>query len=331
MTPGARSADEPVLLSTWPTPLERAPRLAVRLGLAADDLWIKRDDLTSLGGGGNKVRKLQYTCGDALRAGATTLVTSGAAQSNHARLTAAAAARLGLKCVLVLGSQPPSVTQGNLVLDHLAAASLVWAGHQDQQALHDRVLAAADDARDRGEVPYVVPFGGSSSLSALGYVDAAVEIEAQLPGIDQVVVAVGSGGTMAGLVAQLGVRRVVGIDTGAGPDAASAVRDIVEGMSSPLAGVDGLAGPDGLDGLQINRNQIGDGYATLTPAARDAMLLAARTEGLFLDPTYTARALAGLAELVADGKVVAGQRTVFLHTGGLPGLFGHPQLGELLG
>ena len=114
MTLGARSADEPVLLSTWPTPLERAPRLAVRLRLAADDLWIKRDDLTSLGGGGNKIRKLQYTCADALRAGATTLVTSGAAQSNHARLTAAAAARLGLKCVLVLDSQPPSITQGNL-------------------------------------------------------------------------------------------------------------------------------------------------------------------------------------------------------------------------
>jgi L-cysteate sulfo-lyase len=310
-----------VVLSSWPTPLERAPRLAVRLGLAADDLWIKRDDLSSLGGGGNKTRKLQHTCADALRAGATTLVTSGAAQSNHARLTAAAAARLGLRCVLVLGGQPPAVAQGNLVLDHLAAATLIWAGPVDPQALHDRVLSAAEEARERGEVPYVVPFGGSSSLSALGYVDAAVELEAQLPGIDHVVVAVGSGATMAGLVSHLGVQRVVGIDTGAVPDAAAVVREIVGGMSSPRTE---------LDGLQIHGNQVGGGYATLTKQARDAMFLAAQTEGLYLDPTYTARALAGLVELVADGQIVAGQRTVFLHSGGLPGLFGHPQLSELL-
>jgi L-cysteate sulfo-lyase len=324
VTRDALPAVEAVQLSSWPTPLERAPRLAVRLGLAADDLWIKRDDLTSLGGGGNKIRKLQYTCADALRTGATTLVTSGAAQSNHARLTAAAAAQLGLKCVLVLGADPPAVTQGNLVLDHLAGASVIWVGHLEPEALRDRVLAAAADARDQGEVPYVVPFGGSSSLSALGYVDAAVELEAQLPGMEHVVVAVGSGGTMAGLVAHLGVQRVVGIDTGAVPDAVAVVRGIVDGMSSPNVR------RESMEGLQIHGNQVGDGYATLTPAARDAMFLAAETEGLFLDPTYTARALAGLAELVADGHVAAGQHTVFLHTGGLPGLFGHPQLGELL-
>lgn len=309
------------MLSTWPTPLERAPRLAVRLGLANDDLWIKRDDMTSLGGGGNKIRKLQYTCADALSKGATTLVTSGAAQSNHARLTAAAAARLGLRCVLVLGGRPPSITQGNLILDHLAAATMIWAGDLDPDALHDRVEAAAEEAQDQGEVPYIVPFGGSSSLSAHGYVDAAAELDEQLPDLDHVVVAVGSGATMAGLVSHLGAQRVVGIDTGAVPDAATVVRDLIDGMSAPAAG---------MDDLQIHGNQVGDGYATLTPAAREAMVLAARTEGLFLDPTYTARALAGLTELVAGGQIVAGQRTVFLHTGGLPGLFGHPQLGELL-
>jgi L-cysteate sulfo-lyase len=310
-----------VVLGTWPTPLERAPRLAVSLGLATEDLWIKRDDLTGLGGGGNKVRKLQYICADALRVGATTLVTSGAAQSNHARLTAAAAARLGLRCILILDGDPPPATQGNLVLDHLAAATVIWAGAAVPQELRDRVEVAAREVRNRGGVPYVVPFGGSSALAAHGYVDAAVELEAQLSGIEHVVVALGSGGTMAGLVAHLGEQRVWGIDTGAVADAAGVVRDLVAGMSATA--ID-------LTRLQVQSGQIGEGYETLTPGAARAMALAAQTDGLFLDPTYTARALAGLTELVANGHIRVGQRTVFMHTGGLPGLFGHPQLRDLL-
>lgn len=309
------------MFGTWPTPLERAPRLAVRLGLDADDLWVKRDDLSGLGGGGNKVRKLQYTCAEALRAGATTLVTSGAAQSNHARLTAAAAARLGLRCVLVLEGDPPSAAQGNLVLDHLADATVVWAGEVAPDELDDRAEIAAEQVRGRGELPYVIPFGGSSPLAAHGYVDAAAELEAQLSDIDHVVVAVGSGATMAGLVAHLGARRVVGIDTGAVPDAMSVVRDLVTGMAATNVE---------LGQLQIHRDQIGGGYSTLTPAARRAMFLAAQTEGIFLDPTYTARALAGLTQLAADHQLAAGERTVLMHTGGLPGLFGHRQLTELL-
>lgn len=311
------SALEPVVLSTWPTPLERAPRLAVRLGLGEGDLWIKRDDLTGLGGGGNKVRKLQYTCADAIRVGATTLVTSGAAQSNHARLTAAAAARLDLRCVLVLKGTRPSGSQGNLILDYLAGAEVIWAGAVTLDELRDRVDAAAQQVQDSGGSPYVIPFGGSNTLAVHGYLDGAAELEAQLPGIDHVVVAVGSGATMAGLVARLGANRVLGIDTGAVPDAATVVRDLVAGVSGTEA-----------EGKkpQILRGQIGEGYASLTPAAHRAMTVAAQTEGLFLDPTYTARALAGLTELVADGHIRSGQRSVFIHTGGLPGLFGHPQL-----
>jgi D-cysteine desulfhydrase len=167
----------------------------------------------------------------------------------------------------------------------------------------------------------VVPFGGSSPLSAQGYVDAAVELEAQLDGIDHVVVAVGSGGTMAGLVAHLGSGRVVGIDTGAVPDAAAAVGAILDGL--PVS-------PDRLMGLEIHRDQVGAGYHELTSGAGQAMGLAARTEGLFIDPVYTARALAGLAELVRTGRIGRGRRTVFMVTGGLPGLFGHPQLADLL-
>lgn len=287
----------PIPLGSWPTPLEPAPRLAAALGL--DELWIKRDDLTGLGGGGNKVRKLQYTCAEAVRAGATRLVTTGAAQSNHARLTAAAAARLGLQCTLVLRGEPPANARGNLILDEMAGASVVWAGADPL----DEVAAAQDG--------YVIPFGGTSPVSALGYVDCARELLTQLPDFATVVVALGSGGTMAGLVAHLGPHRVYGVDTGALPDPRTTVAALLEGMGAKADPAE----------LQIDESHVGAGYAALTDPVRSALVLAARTEGLFLDPTYTGRALAGLRATPPDGKVV------FLHSGGLPGLFGHPALG----
>jgi len=311
----------PVSLGTWPTPVEPAPRLAAAAGLAADALWIKRDDLSGLGGGGNKVRKLQYTCAQALAAGATTLVTSGAPQSNHARLTAAAAARLGLRAVVVLGGERPALSQGNLALDHLAGARLAWLPGATPERLRDGVERQAGLVRDEGGVPFVIPFGGSSSFSARGYADCGAELLDQLPGIDHVVVAFGSGGTMAGLVASLSAERVIGIDTGAVPDPRATLNELLDGMSGVA-----VRRAD----LWIDRDQVGAGYATLTPDAAAAMRLAARTEGIFLDPTYTARALAGLIACVADGRIGHRDRTVFLHTGGLPGLFGHPALPQLV-
>lgn len=298
----------PIALGTWPTPLEPAPRLAVSVGL--DELWIKRDDLTGLGGGGNKVRKLQYTCGEALAAGATTLITTGAPQSNHARLTAAAAARLGLRAVLVLAGEPPDAERGNLILDGLAGAEIVWAG---SMPLDQRAEMTAAEMRGWGDRPHIVPFGGTSPLSAQGYVDCAREIERQLPGFDRIVVAVGSGGTMAGLVAAFGPDRVFGVDAGAIADPHTTVADLVNGI--PGATVR-------RDDLLIDRGQIGGGYGRLTERVREALKLAARTEGLFLDPTYTGRALASLVA----GTIPRQGRTVFLHSGGLPGLFGHPEL-----
>ncbi|MET0493906.1 MAG: pyridoxal-phosphate dependent enzyme [Actinoplanes sp.] len=286
----------PIPLATWPTPLEPALRLAMALGL--DELWIKRDDLTGLGGGGNKVRKLQYSCAQAVKAGAITLVTTGAPQSNHARLTAAAAARLGLHCTLVLAGSPPPAPRGNLILNDLAGAAVVWAGDTPTAE-----VAAAQDG-------YVIPFGGTSAFSARGYVDCARELLAQLPELDTVVVALGSGGTMAGLVAELGPERVLGVDTGALPDPRATVSGLLDEMGAAVRP----------DDLRINGGQIGAGYAALTDSVRAALRLAARTEGLFLDPTYTGRALAGLAAAPLPG------RTVFLHSGGLPGLFGHPAL-----
>ena len=292
------------------------------MGLAADALWVKRDDLTGLGGGGNKVRKLQYTCAQALAAGATTLITTGAPQSNHARLTAAAAGRLGLGSVLVLQGERPEIPRGNLVLDQLAGAQLVWAGDAIGQQLRREAERQAERVRREGGIPYVIPFGGSTAYASRGYVDCGAELRAQLPDLDHVVVAFGSGATMAGLVADLGAGRVIGVDAGAVADPRRSLIELLDAMP----GVRVRAAD-----LRIDGGQVGSGYAALTEAACAAIRLAARTEGIFLDPTYTARALAGLIACVAEGRIQRDHRTVFMHTGGLPGLFGHPDLPRLAG
>ncbi|WP_234388576.1 pyridoxal-phosphate dependent enzyme [Streptomyces sp. AS58] len=303
-----------VRLGTWPTPLEPAPRLAVALGLDAADLWVKRDDLTGLGGGGNKVRKLEWTVGAALAEGADTLVTTGSPQSNHARLTAAAAARSGIEAVLVFPGSPGASGSGNLALDGLFGARIVWAGDVDAEGLARVAARTVAHLTEDGRHPALIPFGGSNALGAQGYAECARELTAQLPDVSTVVVAVGSGGTMAGLVAVLGPERVLGVDTEAMADPVSAVAEM-----ATEAGGRVVTPAD----LTIH-GRPGDGYGVLTPAVEDALLLAARTEGLVLDPVYTGRALAGLAAAVEDGTVLRGRPTVFLHTGGLPGLFGHP-------
>ena len=217
-----------VELASWPTPLEPAPRLAVAVGLGEDDLWIKRDDLTGLGGGGNKVRKLEWLAGTALAQGATTLVTSGAPQSNHARLTAAVGARLGLKVVLVLAGEPSASESGNLALDGILGASVVHVGDLTRGQIDEAVEDIADSVRRSGSFPVVIPFGGSSVLGAQGYVDAGRELLEQAPDLDTVVVAVGSGGTMSGLVHVLGADRVLGVDCGAVSDPVATVTELVK-------------------------------------------------------------------------------------------------------
>jgi len=304
----------PVRLSSWPTPLEPAPRLAAALGLAAEDLWVKRDDLTSFAGG-NKVRKLEHLLGEAEAAGATVLVTSGGVQSNHARMTAAAAAVRGLSAVLVLSGAADPARAGNLALEELFGARVVLTAPDED--VEERVAAVAAELRAAGAVPAVLPLGGSTPTGARGYLGCAAELAEQLPDLQTVVVAVGSGGTMAGLVAGLGAERVLGVDTGAVGDPEVRVAALATALGATVGK------------LRLRRDQVGAGYGTLTEAAAAAMSTAARTEGLVLDPVYTGKALAGLAAAVGDGTVRPGQRTVFLHTGGLPGLFGHPYAAEL--
>jgi L-cysteate sulfo-lyase len=312
-----------VVLGSWPTPLEPAPRLAQALGLGPEDLWVKRDDLIGLGGGGNKVRKLEHTLGAALAAGAEAVVTSGAPQSNHARLTAAAASRLGLQAVLVLEGDEPAEARGNLLLDALLGARIVWAGEVDPTTLAARVEREAGALRENGIPTEVIPFGGSSVVGARGYVAAGAELLTQAPDLTTVVTAIGSGGTMAGLVHALGVDRVLGVDTGAVQDAQARVGDLARGLAQEA----GTADPGR---PRMRHDQVGEGYGVLTPAVAEAIALVARTEGIVLDPVYTGRAAAGLVAAVRAGDVATGERTVLLHSGGLPGLFGHPQAAALV-
>jgi D-cysteine desulfhydrase len=310
---------QPLDLATLPTPVEPAPRLARMLGLEPDDLWVKHDDLLGLGGGGNKVRKLRHTCAEALDRGARVLVTTGAAQSNHARLTAAAGARLGLEVELVLAGNDAAPTTGNLMLDRMLGARLIWAGDVPHEALEQVAADRVADLEDSGTPAYQVPYGGSSVVGARGYVEAGLELLEQVPGVRHVVVALGSGGTAAGLVAALGTERVLAVDTGATADPRERTARLIDGLGGDPSG------------LRIREDMVGAGYSTLPEPVAEALLLAARTEGIVLDPVYTGRALAGLIAAVRDGDVRTGERTVFLHTGGLPGVFGSVPLAERLG
>jgi len=270
--------------------------------------------------GGNKVRKLQWTCAQALAAGARTLVTSGAPQSNHARLTAAAGARLGLDVVLVLaGRRPdPGHLTGNLALDALLGASIVWTDDGDEAALERRVAEVAADLDDAGRRPAVIPFGGSTTLTTDAYLEVSREILSQGVDPDHVVVAVGSGATMAGLVRGFGAKHVLGVHCGAVADPHHTVRALFPDHDPAPAS------------LRIRMDQVGAGYGRVTPDVFAALTLAARTEGIVFDPVYTGRALAGLLAEVNDGSIDPQSTVVLMHTGGLPGLFGSAEfLSEL--
>jgi D-cysteine desulfhydrase family pyridoxal phosphate-dependent enzyme len=305
-----------VHLAHVPTPLEAMDRLGEHLGFDAGCLWVKRDDCTGLAGGGNKARKLEYLCADAVAQGCDTLVTGGGRQSNHVRMTAAAANKVGLRCSVVLASAPPAHPTGNVVLDHLLAPDIVWAGPLDYYGTEAAIEATCEKLAADGRRPYRMPVGGASTVGALGYVDAADELLDQLPDLGLVVVADGSGGTHAGLVAGLGDHaRVLGVDVGTRPD----LDEQVPAKAADAAALAGRPAPTG--DVQIDHDHFGDDYGAMTDDCRRAIDLAARLEGLVLDPVYSGKALAGLIAARATGRVAPEQKVVFLHTGGMPALF----------
>ncbi len=297
-----------------PTPLEPADRLGAALRLEPGRLWVKRDDCTGLATGGNKARKIELLVGEALQAGCDVLVTAGGLQSNHARTTAAAAARAGIGCVLAFNSDPPPKIEANQLLDVILGAERRFVGPLAMDDLNAVVERIADELRAIGRKPYVIPVGGSSPLGASAYVTAADEILADLGHDDVLVVtATASGGTHAGLAARLGHERVLGIDVGALADPMAAVR----ALAIEVAALRGRPVPKGEPWLV--RDQVGDGYGAMTRACRDAIRLAAESEGLLLDPVYSGKALAGLMA-ISPAKVEP-KAIVFLATGGTPALF----------
>jgi D-cysteine desulfhydrase family pyridoxal phosphate-dependent enzyme len=292
-------------------------RLGGELGFPVGGLLVKRDDLTGLAGGGNKARKLEILCADALAGGCDTLVTGGGKQSNHVRMTAAAASKLGLACTVVLASYRPDAPTGNVVLDELFGPEIVWAGDLDYFPLEDRISAEADRLAADGRKPYAIPIGGASTLGALAYALAVDELLQQVDDVDLVVVADGSGGTHAGLAAGFGDHgTVLGVDVGTRPDLVEAVPRMASAVAQHL----GRAAPTGA--VRIDHERFGAGYGEPTESCLEALTLAARLEGIVLDPVYTGKAMAGLIAAVREGRIdPTRQRVVFLHTGGMPALF----------
>jgi D-cysteine desulfhydrase family pyridoxal phosphate-dependent enzyme len=321
------SAVPRVRLAQLPTPLEELPRLSRALG--GPRLLVKRDDLTGLAGGGNKARKLEFSVGEALRQGADGLVTLGAVQSNHARQTAAAAARCGLRSTLVLGGRPPAEENGNLLLDRLLGAEVLFSGERPREEVAARVLA---EQRAAGRRPFLIPVGASDEVGAAGFVAAAEELADQLRAqrldVDRVVVASSSFGTQAGLC--LGARalglgaQIAGIAIDSRRDELrSGVADLARRTAHRL-GLDAEVAAEDVVGFDA---YLGGGYAVLGEPEREAILLAAREEGLLLDPVYTGRAMAGLVDLVRRGEIGRRETVLFWHTGGTPAL--HAYAGEL--
>ncbi len=312
-----------------PTPLEPLPHLTRHLG-GRVELWIKRDDLLGLAGGGNKTRKLEFLVADALAKGADTLVTVGAPQSNHCRLTLAAAVREGLKCRLILeervpGSYRADASGNNLLFDLMGVETVtVVAGGSDLNAAMEGVLA---DLVAVGRLGYAIPGGGSNPRGALGYVACAEELLAQSfeqgVAFDHVVVASGSAGTHAGLVVGLEAANadlpVTGINV-------RRPRPEQEGNVHALAQATAMfAGVPEIDRAAVTclDRWVGPGYSLPTPEMVAAVRLLAATEGVLLDPVYTGKAMAGLLDLVREGHFKAGSRIVFVHTGGSPALFAY--------
>jgi L-cysteate sulfo-lyase len=307
-----------------PTPVEAMARLSAVIG-GGPRLFVKRDDAIGFGFGGNKVRKLAFVVARARDEGADTLITAGGVQSNHARATAAAAAKLGMRAVLVASGAPQEKATANALLDVLLGADVVYVGRREERkAKMDEVAASV---RAAGRTPFVIPIGASTPLGALGYVQAMIELLDQMPAPDVIVHSTSSGGTQAGLVAAcrlLGLpTRIVGISADDPAAAIQAeVRAIVGGIGEVIR-LDATAMPAIARGtaIEIDDRFVGDGYGIPTPASQEALQLAARTEALFLDPTYTAKAMAALIAYVRQQRFKEGQTVLFWHTGGQVGLF----------
>ncbi len=318
-----------VSLARLPTPLEEAPRLAAALGVAR--LLVKRDDLTDVALGGNKVRKLEFLLGEARVQGADTIITTASAQSNFLRLTAAAARRLGMKPVFVVRGRPDTPSQGNLLLIRLFGAEIYHVASEDPYAESTISLMReiGDRLRQQGGRPYLIHLATfSGGLATVGYIPAAVELAGQLKDVharcDHLILAVGSGTTYAGLLLGLRLAGLGAHILGASVNtAAGTLQKYVTAQIQAAAEVLGVVSPVRGEEIDITDAHVGPGYGIPTPESVNAVRLAAQAEGLLFDPTYTGKAWAALTHAVRTGTIGLDANVVFMHTGGAPFVFLH--------
>lgn len=320
-----------------PTPLEPMKRLTEFLG--GPRLWIKRDDCTGLSTGGNKTRKLEFLMADAAKRGANVIITQGATQSNHARQTAAAAAKLGMDCHILLEDRTGSTDEnynfnGNVLLDRLHGATV--SKRQGGANMQAEMETLADSLTQDGKTPYVIPGGGSNPIGAIGYANAALETMYQATSIGlniaSLVHATGSAGTQAGLVTGFkalgsGVP-VLGIGVRAPKDKQE---ENVFDLARQTADYMGLGDIIERSDVVANCDYVGDGYGLPTPGMVDAVTLLARSEGILLDPVYSGKGMDGFIDLIRKGHFKKDSDVVFLHTGGSVGLFGYMDVLKLHG
>lgn len=316
---------------TWarlPTPTEKLEKLSAELGL---DLWVKRDDQTGFELSGNKIRKLEFLAQEALNQGATCLITCGGVQSNHCRATAALAAKLGLRCVLLLRGEDPGTLRSNFLLDKLFGAEIFFLTHEQYyEGMAEMRMALDSQIRSQGGRSYFIPEGGSSALGCFGYAEAFLEIERQrkesgAAPFDSIVVAHGSGGTQAGLIlgklvagAEAPATRVVGVNVCYDrKESFRLVKDALWGAIQQRH----LPFSFMADDIEILEGFLGRGYGLSSPTELEFLTKIARLEGLLVDPVYTGKALYGLYQTAKSRPGFLGQRVLFLHTGGGFGFF----------
>ncbi len=327
----ALSAYPRIALLEGPTPIQKLSRLSALPGMRGCNIYVKRDDLTGLGGGGNNLRKLEFLLGEALACAAATLVTWGGLQSNHARLTAAVAARHGLACELILTPSPIRDDDdyrhnGNVLLDELFGTSV----HQLPAGVTAEIYALelVERQRRQGRKPFLMPLGGSSPRGSLGYAACAAEVLGQADTLglqfDRIIVPNGSSGTHSGLLAGLTIAgsstQVLGYSVlGTAGETLEVTRDKTRDVMKLLGSSTELPP----EAVQIDGSQRGDAYGAPTASMLAATRTLASQEGLLTDPVYGGKAFAGLLESIASGELSAGSNVLFIMTGGIPGLFAY--------
>lgn len=312
-----------IRLANLPTPLEEMPRLSKVLG--GPKIWIKRDDLTGLAFGGNKVRKLEFEMADAVKQGADVIVAGGVIQSNHALATTVAARRLGMKIVLLLRGEDPQEYTGNLLLDHILGAEIRFIQAEWHKSV-EVTRNVVEELKGKGYNPYVAPF--SSPLGSVGYVNAVLELQEQAKRmnlkVNCLIHAAGSGGTQAGIIVgskalETGID-VIGIATESDGDWLLNTTTQIADECARLLDLDLTVTRDD---VKILYDYVGEGHGILDEKLKETIKLVARTEGILLDPVYTVKAIAGLIDTVRQGRFEKHENIVFLHTGGTPAIFAY--------